>query len=170
MTWRSFPGGSKRALKPASGWLLEPQGYTLLAACRASESAYVFPFDGRENNGALTYWLLDSLKQIGPGLTYKTLHERILAKVHSQFQAQTPQLQGEGNRVIFSSGQIQPQYAVPVMQVDKVARRLMLNVGQAGGMRKGAQFAIYPTEVTDFTQVNQRQALVEITELHAVES
>ena len=91
-------GGTTRAMKPASGWLLEPQGYTLLAACRANESAYEYPFNGRENNGALTYWLLDTLRQAGPTTSYKMVHDRILAKVHGQFEQQTPMLQGEGNR------------------------------------------------------------------------
>jgi Caspase domain len=169
LTWRGLPSGTTRAVKPASGWLLEPQGYTLLAACRASESAYEFPFDGRENNGALTYWLLDSLKQVGPGLSYKMLHDRILAKVHSQFSQQTPQLQGEGNRLVFGSEQVQPHYAVLVMQVDKSKEQVMVDAGQAHGMRKGTQFAIYPPDA-DFTQVDQRLALVEIAELGATES
>jgi hypothetical protein len=168
-TWCSLPGGTARGLKPASGWLLEPQGYTLLAACRSSESAYEFPFDGVENNGALTYWLLDSLKQIGPGLTYKIIHDRILAKVHSQFQEQTPQLQGEGDRVAFGSERVQPHYAVDVMQVDNIKEQVLLQAGQAHGFRKGAQFVIYPPG-SDFTQIEQRLALTEVVELGATES
>lgn len=167
-TWQSLPGGAKRAMKPASGWLIEPQGYTLLAACRASESANEYPLNG-EYSGVLSYWLLDSLKQIGPKLTYKTLHERVLAKVRSQFQDQTPQLQGEGNRVVFGSEQVQPHYAVLVMQVDEPKKRVIVQAGQAHGLRKGAQFAIYPPGV-DLTQIDQRLALVEIVELGATES
>ncbi|MGZ4864913.1 MAG: caspase family protein [Halobacteriota archaeon] len=168
-TWLGLLEGTTRAVKPASGWLLEPQGYTLLAACRASESAYEFPFDGQENNGALTYWLLDSLKQIGRGLAYKTLHERILAKVHSQFEEQTPQLQGDGNREVFGSSYVRPYYAVDVLQVDVPKKQVMLGAGQAQGLRKGAQFAVYPVG-TDLSQVGQRIALVEVTKLGATES
>jgi len=169
-TWRSLSEGATRNVKVGSGWLLEPQGYVLLAACRASESAMEWAFDGDERNGVLTYWLLDSLKQVGPGLTYKLLHDRILAKVHSHFEEQTPQLQGEGNRVVFGSEQVQPQYAVGVMEVDAPNKRVLLSAGQAGGLRKGAQFAVYPPGVTDFTQVDERLALVEITELGAADS
>mgnify|MGYP001547264349 FL=1 len=84
-------------MKPASGWLLEPQGYTLLAACRANESAYEYPFNGHEKIGVLTYWLLDTLRQAGPNTSYKMVHDRILAKVHGQFEQQTPMLQGAGH-------------------------------------------------------------------------
>lgn len=167
--WQTLSGGVTRTMKPASGWLLEPRGYTLLAACRASESAYEFAYNGGERSGVLSYWLLDSLKQIGPRITYKTLHERILAKVHSQFQDQTPQLQGEGNRVVFSSEQVQPRYSVLVMQVDEPKEQVMVEAGQAHGLRKGAQLAIYPPEA-DLTQPDQRLVLVEIVELGATES
>ncbi len=156
-------------MKPASGWLLEPKGYTLLAACRASESAYEFPFNGKENNGALTYWMLNSLRQIGPGLTYKILHDRILSKVHSQFQLQTPQLQGEGNREVFGSEHVRPNYAVVVMQVEETKDLIMLGAGQAHGLRKGAQFLIYPPDI-DFTKIKLRLAQAEVIELGATES
>ena len=169
-TWQGQTSGGTRSLKTGGGWLLEPKGYTLLAACRAAESAMEFPFDGSESNGALTYWLLDSLKQIGPGLTYKMLHDRILAKVHSQFETQTPQLQGEGNRVVFGSDAVQPQFATPVLQVSESGNQVLLNAGQAHGLRKGAQFAIYPSSTSDFAAGDERLALAEITDLGAAES
>src|SRR5512144_1864882 len=34
-TWRSQSAGGTRDFKTGSAWLLEPSGYTLLAACRA---------------------------------------------------------------------------------------------------------------------------------------
>lgn len=116
--WRQV-AGTTRAVKPASGWLLELTGYTFLAACRASESAYEDCFDGKEKNGALTHWMLDSLRQASSGLTYKILHDRILAKVHGHFAVQTPQLQGEGDRAVFGSERVQPHYAVAVTSVDR---------------------------------------------------
>jgi hypothetical protein len=168
--WNASSGGRARALKPASGWLLEPRGYILLAACRASEYAYEYPFDGNESNGALTYWLLDALKQLGPGLTYKHVHDSILAKIHTQFEQQTPQLQGEGNRVVFGTEHIVPLYAVNVNQVDSENHRLLLNTGQAAGVTSGAQFAIYPPGTSDFTAVEKRLALAEVVEPGAVQS
>jgi hypothetical protein len=99
--WESSAKGDVRAVQTGSSWLLEPEGYVLIAACRAHEYANEVVFEGNKKNGALTYWLVDSFKQMGPGFTYKMLHDRILAKVHSQFAEQTPQLQGEGDRVVF---------------------------------------------------------------------
>jgi hypothetical protein len=153
-----------------SGWLPEPKGYVLLAACRPSESAYEYAFEGNERNGALTYWLLKSLAQAYKGLTYKQIHDRIIANIHSQFPLQTPMLEGEGDREIFGSEHIQPIYAVGVMEVDMTNKRILLNAGQAQGIRNGARFAIYPPASTEFSSIEKRLALVEVQERGAVNS
>lgn len=170
-TWKEITGevSGMRAVKPASGWF-NSKGYVFFAACRANESAYEFPFNDVESNGALTYWLLDSLKDMGPGLTYKQLHNRIFAKIHSQFELQTPQLQGEGDREVFGSDIVQMPMAAIVMQVDLANKNLMINVGDTHGVEETAQFAIYPRATIDFTDIDQRVAIVEIDRLGATES
>ncbi|BAY66898.1 peptidase C14 caspase catalytic subunit p20 (plasmid) [Calothrix brevissima NIES-22] len=168
-TWKAFTKSDTRDFQLGSGWLPQPEGYVLLAACRSNESAVEYAFNGKERNGALTYWLLDSLNPLTPGLTYKVLHDRLLAKIHSQFQRQTPQLEGEGNRLVFGSDRVYLQYAVNVNQIDAY-KRLLLNGGQVHGLSKGSQLAIYPPGTTDFTDVNKRLALAEVTSVGATES
>ncbi|HMN30842.1 MAG TPA: caspase family protein, partial [Caldilineaceae bacterium] len=168
--WQGQSTAQSRAAKSVSGWLLEPKGYTLLAACRASEFAFEYPFNGRESNGALTYWLLDSLRQVGPTFTYKMLQDRILAKVHGQFAQQTPMLQGEGDIVVFGADRIKPYYAVPVLKVENNGERVQLNAGEAHGLTRGAQLAVYPPLTADLSNEAGRIALVEVTDIDAVES
>lgn len=159
-----------RKLTATSGWLPQPQGYVLLAACRDNEYAYEYPFNGTERNGALTYWLLDSLQTLGNEVTYKVLHSRILAKINSQFKQQTPMLQGEGNRIIFSGKSIVSPSAVIVKRVDVANNRVLLQVGKAQGLCRGVEFAIYELGTTDLTQTHKRVALAKIVELNAEES
>src|ERR1035441_9614837 len=162
-------GGTARQVKSDSGWLVEPKGYTLLAACRANESANEYPFNGSENNGALTYWLLDTLRHAGREATYKSVQDRILAKVHDQFEQQTPMLEGEGDVRVFGSDRLPSHYAVTVLRVDTAAGRIRLNAGEAHGLQVGTQFAVYPFGTTDFTQPDQRAALAEVTQLRPVD-
>jgi hypothetical protein len=169
-TWQAVTRGQTRALKPGAGWLPEPVDYVLLAACRPNELAYEYEVEAGRRGGALTYWLLDALQQTGPGLNYEMVHHRVLAKVHSLFSEQTPQLQGAGGRVVFGSEHVQPPQAVTVMQVDEEKQRLQLATGQAQGVRPGTQFAIYPPDTLDFTQVERRQAVVTVAELDAASS
>jgi hypothetical protein len=154
----------------ASGWLPKPKGYVLLAACRPSESAYEYAFEGGESNGALTYWFLKSCEQMDRSLSYKVIHDRIVSKVHSQFPEQTPMLEGEGDREVFGVNRVQPVYAVSVMKVETTNRRLLLNAGQSHGIRRGTRFAVYPLGSTDFADVVKRLCLVEIDERGAINS
>jgi hypothetical protein len=113
--------------------------------------------------------LLDTLRQQTPGLTYQDLHDRVKAKVNSRFAQQTPMLMGEGNRLVFGSDRVSIQYAVTVMQVESEKSRVLIATGQAAGLRKGAEFAIYPIGTNEFTP-DKRLALAEIQELGATAS
>ena len=148
-TWQRLGGETARNLEVGAGWLPDPGGYVLLAACRPSESAYETSFDG-ERHGVLSYWLLDALQQAAPGLTYRQLHSRVLARVHSRFNLQTPMLVGSGDRAVFGSDQVQPHFSVTVMETDAAHQRLRLNTGQAQGIKAGARFDIYPLQAADF--------------------
>ena len=148
-----------------SGWLPQINGYVLLAACRPSESAYEYAFDGIERNGALTYWLLKSLSQLGKEITFKQIHDRVIAKIHSQFPQQTPMLEGDGNRQVFGSKYIKSIYAVNVMRIaDNNNNRILLNAGQVHGIRKGVKFAIYPNGLNDYSKIEERLAIAEVEE------
>lgn len=169
-TWRVLTNGGKRNVSLGSGWLPEPEGYVLLAACRPSESAYEYAFNGKESNGALTYWLLDSLQTMGLSVTYKNIHDRLVAKIHSQFKDQTPQLQGEGDRVVFGGDRVPPQYAVTILQVDESRGRVLLATGQSQGVSEGARFSVYERGATDLTSPEARVAVAKISALGATES
>lgn len=172
--WQSLTKQNMRGLK-ASG-LPESRDYVLLAACRQNEYAYEYAFnrETKERNGALTYWLLDTLRQQNPGQTYKDLFDRVNAKIHSQFPQQTPMLMGEGNRVLFGSDLAEIVYTVPVLTVETDAStgemQAMLGVGQPNGVGKGAEFAIYPRGTTDFTHKENRVAIARIIERGAAQS
>lgn len=161
-SWRSLLPEMPPDIKPGSGWLPEPSGYVLLAACRAFEGANEYAFGGGPKSGVLTHWLLDSLKQMGPHLTYRMLHSRIVAKVHAMFVQQTPQLQGEADRVVFGGGHLRPQPAVNVLETDTARQRVRLGAGVAQGVGAGAKFAVYASGATDHTRADERLAIVEV--------
>jgi Caspase domain len=168
--WNQLDAENTRGLN--SGWLPASRDYVLLAACRPNELAYEYAFDSetKQRNGALTYWLLDTLRQQTGSLTYKDLHDRLNGKIRTQFAQQTPMLMGEGDRLVFGSDRANVQYSVPVMNVDPAKNAVKLEVGQATGLRLGAEFAVYPNGTTDFANVDNRLAVVKISELGATAS
>jgi len=175
-TWQSIVNSSitdqTRGFESASGWLPQAIGYTLIAACEPAESAHEAAFDASdERNGALTYFLLKSLrKKLVPGITYRQIHNELLTKIHTQFRNQTPMLEGEGNREVFGSNKVQLINTVNVKEVDYEKRRVLLDTGKIHGIHQGTQFAIYPSGLIDFSQTDKRIALAEIDELHDTDS
>lgn len=167
-TWQSLVEDATRKGEAVTSMLPEAKGYVLLAACRQNEFAYEYAFNGKERNGALTYWLLDSLKNRDANLNYKVLYDRLIAKIQSQFQQQTPMLLGEGDRLVLSSGSGSYQNAILVMEVDTAKNRVRLGAGQAHGLSEGAQFVIYPQGVSDLTQEEKQLAIFQVSEIQAV--
>ena len=155
-----------------SGMLPEVEGYVVLAACRPSEYSFEYAFDSKNRNGALTYWLLDTLNQPMPGMTYKILHDRINAKIKTLFPQQTPMLIGEAERLLFGSEYVRTEYAVNIMQleVEGSSTKVKFDSGQAQGLRKDAEFAIYSFGSKSLQEVEERIAIAQITELGASDS
>lgn len=163
-TWRILMEESVGSVELGKGWFPQPKGYVLLAACHASEYAYESVFNGKTSNGALTYWLIKSLQNTRDKTTYRMLHERIRAKIHKYNFQQTPQLQGEGDRLIFDSERLFQEYGVTVMEVDSANNKLRLNTGISQGIMEGACFAIYKPGTINFTETGEHLALAKIIE------
>lgn len=159
--------GRARDFNVGNGGLLEPEGYVLLAACRPNEFAYEHTYKRNETSGALTYWLLDSLNFYGPQASFQTLYNRILANVHEQFPDQTPQLQGERNRVPFKHERVTGTPNVTVLGVN--GTEVILGAGQAQNVRPDQQFAIFRAGETDLGAHNRR-ALVKVIDVGATSS
>jgi hypothetical protein len=162
--WLRLSRGGERDFYVGSGWLPDPRGYVLLAACRAHEGAYEYHFDGVNKQGVLTYWLLDSLKKFGDGVTYRALHRYIHAKVRGQFRDQNPQLEGEGDRTAFGCEPAESPHAFIVLDADEATGRITLSAGRAHGLGAGARFALFGAGEVDFRQADGRLATIEITE------
>ncbi|MGB3573615.1 MAG: caspase family protein [Phormidesmis sp.] len=155
---------------PHSAWLPQAHEYVCIAACRPSESAYEYAANGQERNGALTFWLIDTLTNNKvPDLDYRSLYECVSAKIQSRFPNQLPMLMGEENRVVFGTDLASRAYSVPVLDVNLAKRQVTLKVGLAQGISRGSRFAIYPLGTTDFlandSVDSQRLAVVEVRRL-----
>lgn len=147
--------------------------YVLLAACRPNEYAYEYSANGgTEKNGALTYWMIDTLASAaasGQPLTYKLLHDRVNAQIQSKLSQQMPMIAGECDRLVFGSDQWSTPFTVSVINVTSETQ-VTLNAGQAQGLSKGTRFSAYPFNTTDFTNKARQVAMIEITRVDASES
>lgn len=169
--WRRVRRNPRRRLTmdERSRWRFEPQGYVLLAACRAHEQALEDDFDG-EPGGALTHWLLESLRGLPREVTYREVYDRVRTEIRRQLPGQTPQLEGPGRWLVLGSEKTALLPAVAVADVDRAAGRLLLDAGEAHGVRRGSRFAVYPPGWKDFDDRDGRAAVVELVEVGASSS
>ncbi len=150
--WRALAspsGGSSderryRQAQPLSGWLPDPRGYVLIAACRHDQLAFEHHFETAGKNGVLTWWLLEAARRLGPGATCRQICGRVVGNVQRGFEAQTPQLEGAATRVFLGLEERSEPDAVNVLDVDDGVD-VKLAVGQAHGVHDGTSFAVYPS-------------------------
>lgn len=134
------------------GWLLEPHGFTLLAACRQHEKAHEIYRNG-DWYGAFTYWLIDTLKSSNGSFTHRMLCDRASEKVQREFgQQQTPVSVGTVERLFLEleSRQSISSFAITGFK-DPVKTRdvVTLKAGRAHGVREDDIYAIFPWDVQD---------------------
>lgn len=163
-----WPKPKSRNADVGSGWLLEPKGYTLLAACRSNEEANEYIFSG-QIHGVMSYHMVAGLDQLATGFTYRMLHEIVSAGVRSQFKIQAPQLEGEGDREVFGSSQIKNFRGLSVLNVNR-DNTLVLSAGAAHGLEKGAKLLLFPLSETDLSKTDRKIGEIELTAVRSVES
>lgn len=156
-----------RNITVVNGLLPEPKGYTLIAACQDQEFAYEKVFEGTERNGALTYFLLKALREYGTEIAVEHLFNQISNLVHNDFDRQTPMLIGETNRTFLGGQSVVASRNAPVMKVDITKNRVQLQMGEASGLKQGAEFDIFRFGTRNFEDSEQRIATVKVVELGA---
>ena len=154
----------------SAGWLPNANDYVFLAACRPSEFAYEYAVNGGQRNGALTYWMLDTLTSSTSVLTYKSLYSRIKGMIQSKFPQQLPMLMGNGDREVFGDKRQYKPYTVTVAGVNLNENQLTLDAGLAQGLSQGTRFAIYPYDCNDLADRTQQIAIAELTDVRADKS
>ena len=147
----------------SGGWLPN-KDYVFLAACRPSEYAYEYAVNGGQRNGALTYWMMDTLTSSTSVLTYKSLYNRVKGMIQSKFPQQLPILMGDGDREVFGDRREYKPYTVVVTNVAEDGQEITLDAGLAAGLSSGTRFAIYRADVSDFSDQTQQIAIAEITD------
>lgn len=161
--WRSLTEGSRK-----QSWLPGSQDYVLLAACRPTEFAFEYAVTGKERHGALTYWMIDTLNILGNQISYKTLHNRVSAKIQSKFPAQLPMLIGDAERTLFRGDRQSTKYTAAVLGISD--NLITISAAMPQGISKGVRFAIYPLGCEDFSDRSKQQAIIEIIEVDTARS
>lgn len=151
LTYPSIPehdladGDTRSTSRDASmrdNWLLDPDRYTILAACGPHENAKggSEASEKGEPYGALSYFLLKALSDYGLGRRHKDIHRYLCAKFWETCQAQHPVLYGNKDQAFF--GRNDPYRNARSTSIFERDKSLRLLAGLAHGLRVGDRFAL----------------------------
>lgn len=155
-TWRIDPGGEVSSLT------------TVIAACRAHESAYEYAVDGTTRVGVLTHFWLEALRQRGAAMTYRTAYRQVFAQVQGVFKEQAPLLLGASDRLVLGTSTLAQPASIAVLEVH--GDQVLLAAGASGLLQVGTRLAVIPgellPELVDLPQLTQ----IEVTAVEATTS
>ena len=128
-----------------SAWAPVGSRHVMIAACRDEQTASEYPpqaGSADEVHGCLTYFLHQELMAAGPGTTYRDLFDPARRRVGLMYPNQTPQLEGNRDRVVFGLLDLAPTHFFEV--TGRTDDLVTLDGGFAHAVRSGARYEIHP--------------------------
>jgi hypothetical protein len=137
----AFIKPSSRSGKVETSWRINPEGFTLMAACDGEEQAAEMIVNGRAV-GAFTYALLNCLAQnraTGTALTYRTIRDQVAQRLKEQ--RQNPKVYGRDRLLFFESKEPFSQAILLTRIEDDM---VIVPVGRVHGVHRKSEFALFP--------------------------
>ena len=155
---------------------VKPLRHVLLAACSNAESAKewkVQTSDGEQHYGAFTYALAEELaKTPTENSTYRELHQRVFRRLVQRNVSQSPQCEGERDRLLFGGNR--PPRDSWICVTGQERDLIKIDAGGVHGLAVGNELNVYAEGTSDTTRQFSAQttplARLKIVERGAVSS
>jgi hypothetical protein len=132
---------SSRSGKVESSWFINPEGFTLMAACDGHEQAAEITVNEKAG-GAFTSALLKYLAQNRPSetaLTYRTIRDEVAQLLKEQ--QQTPKVYGRDRLLFFESKE---PFSQPILVARIEDDMVIVPVGKVHGVLSKSEFTLFP--------------------------
>ena len=156
-----------RQASSRSNWLLDPDGYVVLAACGPAETAREIEVGKGNFYGALSYFLIRTFLRRGSvGGKHQYIYSHVVARFWEKCPEQNPILYGNKSLGFFSAGAPAAAWRAASIPVVNVKARgtdsssLRLGVGLAHGVSVGDVFAINVNPAMDPTGASASSLLM----------
>lgn len=124
----------------------------VISGSSSTELNYEY-FKNGKSYGSLSFALSKALHELGSNFTYRALFGRISAIMSSIAPRQSPQLEGDVDRHIFSGTAVE-QAKFTTVRLWQDATKVSLNAGQLNGVTNNSVVEFYPIGTTDLNSVN----------------
>lgn len=150
------PVSKFRDVSMLPSWMMNPDGYAVLAACGPHEEATEITQDGN-HHGALSRFLYLSLKETGLGKRHKDIYYSLGSRLRASALKQNPALYGNKDQGIFGQDNSTNSPTIPVVQT---GNHLILQASQAHGVAEGDDFILYPSREASQAAGSQNNTMV----------
>ncbi|KAF4502351.1 caspase [Fusarium agapanthi] len=140
------PNSDYRDVSMLPSWLINPNGYALLAACGPHEEAGEIILKG-ESHGALSHFLNLSLRDGGLNRKHKNIFYRLSSKFRGHSIQQNPALYGNKDQGFFGENNFTNSRSMVL--VVRNGQHFALQAGQAHGVSDGDEFILYPSSILE---------------------
>jgi hypothetical protein len=140
-------------------WLINPNGYAILCACGPHEEAIGPSFNGDEKQGALTYFLLETLKEVGPAKRHMDIYANLCVKFRKSPLPQHPVLYGNKRQGFFNHITL-GDVRITASIIQRRGKNLQLQAGRAHGISDGDQFVLCHWNNADHSLELQRCSVI----------
>lgn len=133
-----------------------------IGAAGDEESACEFESPDGKSYGLFTWFWAQALIEANPQETWNDVFKRAYSLVTSKKGVlQHPQIEGEGNRLVFGGSIAPPSKSIPVAKADQQGKTAQINAGLLSGVTRGSTFRLYSP-----LRPGDEPALLEITRVH----
>ncbi|KAF3764027.1 hypothetical protein M406DRAFT_260952 [Cryphonectria parasitica EP155] len=141
----TLTGAYSREASMLPNWIINPRGYTLLAACGPHEFAREALVSSGLYRGALSYWLLYSLRRPGASdRSQQDTYHHICSQFRMNNSPQSPILYGNKAFRFFNSPVSSADLTAPVQLLYDARSQLILENGRAHGVCEGDLYRASP--------------------------
>ncbi|KAE8444535.1 hypothetical protein EG329_014459 [Mollisiaceae sp. DMI_Dod_QoI] len=159
-----------RSASMSPNWLINPHGYTILAACGPTEIAHEMGVNGTMH-GALSYFLIRTFTRYGRvGGKHQHIYSRLCARFRESWQRQAPMLYGNKSLGFFEDS----KYALDSIQIPIIKNRsgsLQLEAGKAHAISEGDRFALCDViSAKSESRSREDPVILEVTQVSAFTS
>lgn len=150
------PVSKFRDVSMLPSWMMNPNGYAVLAACGPHEEATEIVQDGN-HHGALSRFLYLTLQETGLGKRHKDIYYRLCSRFRASPLKQNPALYGNKDQGFFGQDNSTNSPTIPVVQT---GNHLILQAGRAHGVAEGDDFILYPSREASQAAESQNNTTV----------
>ncbi|KAH8897684.1 hypothetical protein GQ53DRAFT_837513 [Thozetella sp. PMI_491] len=160
-----MPGNEYRDATTHGSWLLNPDGYIIIAACQPHQIALEHKDELGQSFGRLSYFLLEALREPNfgsfPNVSWGQIFSYIRGRFKTEHPQQTPAWYGNNSRLLESDdGVLGTRMTTPFIAYHQKNQTFRVECGKVHGVHNDDEFVLFLVGKPDEVQVKAKVSVL----------